>query len=294
MGSLSKACMPPDIQSHCDLFNDHLFDPLSTVSSGVRDNSRTSPTVRSWSPNAHDCAHVIFFNCQHTSVHTGSDVANSKPSLMGPDTNAGFRLRSSNGGTSNNLNQPVDKTLNRARHVIRVAEPTQAARYTLRSHTRAVRTPVVSVSLSYSDTLTVDKHVETSSVSTPNLDHDLPAWVPVSIPCAIAVNTRVVSSCVTTSTNSFDHLTWVPVGSPHSMTVVKPVESSSDTTPNISLDTFQVGAEGGWRTLGQIPDVSGDTGTVIVDCPDPGVNEGLCFPLTFRHPGGDELDYKHA
>ena len=78
------------------------------------------------------------------------------------------------------------------------------------------------------------------------------------------------------------------------MTVDKLVESSSDSTHNLSIDTFQFGAEGGWRTLGKIPDVSGDTGTVIVDCPDPGVNEGLCFPLTFRHPGGDELDYKHA
>ena len=77
------------------------------------------------------------------------------------------------------------------------------------------------------------------------------------------------------------------------MTVDKPVESSSDPTPNLSIDTFQFGAEGGW-TLGQIPDVSGDTGTVIVDCSDPGVNEGLCFPLTFRHSNGDQPDYKHA
>ena len=78
------------------------------------------------------------------------------------------------------------------------------------------------------------------------------------------------------------------------MTVDKPVKSSSDTTPNIFIDTSQFGAEGGWRTLWKIPVVSGDTGTVIVDCPDPGVNEGLCFPLTFCHPGGDQLDYKHA
>ena len=77
------------------------------------------------------------------------------------------------------------------------------------------------------------------------------------------------------------------------MTVDKPVESSSDSTPKLPF-VIQFGAEGGWRTLGKIPDVSGDTGTVIVDCPDPGVNEGLCFPLTFRHPDGDQLDYKHA
>ena len=124
------------------------------------------------------------------------------------------------------------------------------------------------------DPLTVDKHVETSSVSTPNFFLDPPAWVPASITCAITVNKPAVSPYVTTRANSFDHPAWVPVGFPHSMTVDKPVESSSDTTSNISIDTVQVGAEGGWRTLGKIPDVSGDTGTVIVDCPDPVSTKG--------------------
>ena len=291
---MPKACLPPVIQSPSDPFNDPNVESLSIVSLDACATGCTSPTVRSLPLNALESAHVIFFNCQHTSVHTGQVNANESLVLMGPESNVGFSWRPSNDGITNELNQPLPTIPDRQRHETRVAEPTQAVRYTLRSHARAARGRNHCVPVSFNDPLTVDKHVETSSVSTLNLCLDHPAWVPASPTYAIVVNKPTVSPSVTTDADTFQHPVWVPVSSTHLMTVDKPVESSSDSTPNLPIVTFQFGAEGGWRTLGKIPDVSGDTGTVIVDCPDPGVNEGLCFPLTFRHPEGDELDFKHA
>ena len=108
-------------------------------------------------------------------MHTGQVNAIESLVLMGPESNVGSSWRPSNDGTTNELNQPVLTIPDRQRHEIRVAEPTQAARYTLRSHTRATRGHNHCVPVPFNDPLTVDKHVETSSVSTLNLCLDHPA-----------------------------------------------------------------------------------------------------------------------
>ena len=112
---------------------------------------------------------------------------------MGPDSNGTQSLQSSKAGTTHGLNQAIPTIPDYQRHVILVAEPTQAARYTLRSYTRAARGRDHSVTVPFNDPSTVDKPVETSSVSTLNLSTDHPAWVPDSVTCSIAVNMPVVS-----------------------------------------------------------------------------------------------------
>ena len=110
VAQLPKACLPPVVQSPSDPFNDPNVDLLSIVSLDARASGCTSFTVRSRLCNAHECAHVIFFKCQLTSVHTEQDNANASLVLLGPESNDAFSLGSSNDGTTNAHNQPVHKS----------------------------------------------------------------------------------------------------------------------------------------------------------------------------------------
>ena len=104
---MPKARLPPVVQSPSAIFNDPILGPIGIGSLDAHASGCTSLTVRSRSHIALESAHVIFFNCQHTSVHTGQGNASLSLVLMGPDSNGTQSLRSSKAGITNGSNQVI-------------------------------------------------------------------------------------------------------------------------------------------------------------------------------------------